>query len=174
MPLDAAEAEAARYDKPFVISRELPARREVVWRAFTDPLEMQQWWGPKGATIIASKMDLRPAGTYLYGMRTPDGKEMWGRMVYREIAPPERLVFVNSFSDPLGGLTRHPLAPDWPLQLLTHFTFDDLGDRTRFNVRWAPISPTTAERAAFDGGHASMTGGWSGTMEQLTHYLAKK
>ena len=63
---------------------------------------------------LSSKMDLRPGGTYHYGMRTPDGKEMWGRFVYREIIPPERIVFVNSFSDPEGGITRHPMAPTWP------------------------------------------------------------
>ena len=50
-------------------------------------------------------MDLRPGGTYHYGMQTPDGSVMWGKMVYREIVPPEKLVFINSFSDEKGGLT---------------------------------------------------------------------
>jgi hypothetical protein len=50
-------------------------------------------------------------------MTTPDGKEMWGKAVYREIVPQEKLVWINSFSDPEGGITRHPLTTEkWPLQ----------------------------------------------------------
>ena len=48
----------------FVISRVFDAPRELVWKCFTDPEHMKQWWGPKGFTVIASKMDLRPGGTY--------------------------------------------------------------------------------------------------------------
>ncbi len=50
--------------KDFVFSRVFDAPRELVWKAFTDPERMQHWWGPKGFTVIASKMDLRQGGTY--------------------------------------------------------------------------------------------------------------
>jgi uncharacterized protein YndB with AHSA1/START domain len=165
---------AAAPSKDFVISRVLNAPRDLVWQCFTDPQRMKQWWGPKGFKVIASKMDLRVGGTYHYGMESPDGKPMWGLFTYREVVPQQRLVFVNSFSDEAGGITRHPMAPTWPLQMLSTFTFEDAGDgKTKFTVRWAPLNPTPEERATFDAGHASMTGGWSGTMEQLEAYLAK-
>jgi uncharacterized protein YndB with AHSA1/START domain len=119
-------------------------------------------------------MDLRVGGTYLYGMETPDGKVMWGKFVYREITPPERLVFINSFSDEAGGLTRHPMAPTWPLQMLSTFTFEEQpGGKSKFTVRWSPYEATEEERQTFDAGHASMQGGWGGTMDQLEAYLAK-
>ncbi len=159
--------------KDFVIARLLHAPRDLVWQCFTQPERMQQWWGPKGVKVRASKMDLRVGGTYHYGMETPDGKVMWGRMVYREITPPERLVFINSFSDEAGGLSRHPLAPAWPLEMLSTFTFEDIRGKTKFTVRWSPHNATPEEQAAFDAGHASMTGGWTGTMDQLEAYLAK-
>lgn len=158
----------------FVISRVLDAPRDLVWKCFTDPGHMQQWWGPKGVKILSSKMDLRVGGTYHYGMQTPDGTTMWGKFVYREIAPPERLVFINSFSDESGGVTRHPLAPTWPLQMLSTFTFEKQPDgKTKFTIRWTPFEATEEERKTFDAGHASMTQGWSGTLEQLEAYLAK-
>ena len=169
-PMGAAEPES----RQFVISRTFDVPRDLLWKCFTDPARMQQWWGPKGVTIIASKMDLRPGGTYLYGMKTPDGKEMWGRFVYREIVAPERLVFVNSFSDAKGGLTRHPLSPSWPIEMLSTFSFTEAGPgKSTFTVTWLPLNPTPEERATFDGGHDSMKQGWSGTMEQLAAYLAK-
>jgi uncharacterized protein YndB with AHSA1/START domain len=158
--------------KDFVISRVLDAPRDLVWQCFTQPERMKQWWGPKGVKILKSQMDLRVGGTYHYGMQTPDGTVMWGKMVYRSITPPERLEFINSFSDEAGGLTRHPLSPTWPLEMLSVFTFEDLGGgKTKFTVTWRPYNATAEAQATFDAGHASMTGGWSGTMDQLETYL---
>jgi uncharacterized protein YndB with AHSA1/START domain len=166
-------ANATATEGDFVISRTFDAPRDLVWKAFTEPERMKQWWGPKGFTVIASKMDLRPGGTYLYGMRAPDGNEMWGKMVYREITPPERMVFINSFSDEAGGITRHPMAPNWPLEMLSTFTFEDVGGKTKFAIRWAPHNATEEERKTFAASHDSMRQGWGGTLEQLTAYLAK-
>lgn len=158
----------------FVISRVFDAPRDLLWRCFTEVERMKQWWGPKGVRIVKAAMDLRIGGIYHYAMQPPGGDVMWGRFVYREIAPPVRIVFINSFSDDAGGLTRHPLAPDWPLQLLSTFTFDEEpGGKTRFTVRWQPYEATEKERAVFDAGHGSMTMGWSGTMDQLEAYLAR-
>jgi len=155
----------------FVISREFDAPRALVFKVWTQPEHLKQWFSPKGFTVLAAKMDLRPGGTYLYGMRTPDGKDMWGRWVLREIVAPERIVFINSFSDEKGGLTRHPFNPQWPLELLSTITFAERGARTTVTVRWAPLNATEVERKVFDAGRASMTQGWGGTMEQLGAYL---
>jgi len=161
--------------KDFVISRVLDAPRHLVWRCFTDPERMKHWWGPKGFKVIASKMDLRVGGTYHYGMKAPDGSPMWGLFTWREIVPQEKLVFVNTFSDEKGGVTRHPAAPTWPLRMLSSFAFEDApGGKTRFTVRWSPFEATPEERATFDSDQSrvSMTNGWTGTMEQLEAYLA--
>jgi uncharacterized protein YndB with AHSA1/START domain len=165
--------QATSTSKEFVISRVLNAPRDLVWKCFTDPARMKEWWGPKGVKILKSEMDLRVGGTYHYGMQTPDGKVMWGRQVYREITPPERLVFISSFSDEAGGLGRHPMAPSWPIEMMSIFTFEDVGGgKTKFTVHWSPYNATEEERKTFAAGHDSMTKGWSGTMEQLEAYLA--
>jgi uncharacterized protein YndB with AHSA1/START domain len=159
----------------FVISRVFDAPRELVWKAFTDAERMKQWWGPKGFTVIASKMDLRPGGTYHYGMKAPDGSPMWGKFVFREVTAPERMVFVNSFSDEAGGTTRHPLHLSWPLEMLTTFTFEELpGGRTKFTTRWQALNATPEEQNTFDTNHNSMRMGWTGTLDNLQAYLAKR
>jgi uncharacterized protein YndB with AHSA1/START domain len=158
----------------FVISRVLNAPRELVWKCFTDPAHMSRWWGPKGATVTVSKMDLRPGGTYHYRMETADGTEIWGKMVYREISPRDRIVFINSFSDEAGGVTHHPMSPTWPLEMLSIFTFEDEpGGKTRFTVRWAPHNASDEQIKTFDAGRDSMNQGWGGTLDQLQDYLAK-
>ena len=68
------------------------APRDLLWKCFTEPERMAQWWGPKGVKIVKSEMDFRVGGTYHYGMQNPDGQVMWGRQVYREITPPDRIV----------------------------------------------------------------------------------
>jgi uncharacterized protein YndB with AHSA1/START domain len=157
----------------FVISRTLNAPRELVWQAFTDPERMKEWWGPKGFTVIASKMDFRVGGTYHYGMRAPDGSAMWGKFTYREIEPPQRMVVVNSFSDEAGGITRHPMSPTWPRELLSTFLFEDEGGRTRLTVKWVPLNASAEEIATFSGARESMRQGWTGTLDSLDTYLAK-
>jgi uncharacterized protein YndB with AHSA1/START domain len=164
-------AEAKNTD--FVISRVFNAPRGVLWRCFTEPERMKEWWGPKGATIVSSKMDFRVGGTYLGAMRGGDGPVMWAKFVYREIAAPERLVWVHSFSDEAGGLTRHPMSPTWPLEMLSTVTFtEEPGGKTKVNLRWSPLNATAEEQATFNAAHDSMNGGWAGTFERLDAYLA--
>jgi uncharacterized protein YndB with AHSA1/START domain len=171
--MNATAAATAAKSPDFVISRVFDAPRDLVWKCFTEPERMAKWWGPKGVTAGIAKLDLRPGGMCLYSMATPDGKVMWGKSAYREIKAPERLVFINSFSDENAGLTRHPLAPTWPLQMMTVITFEEQpGGKTKLTIRWSPLNPTAEEQQTFDAGHDSMRMGWTGSLEQLEAYLA--
>ena len=161
-------------EREFSVTRMFDAPRELVWKCFTEPQHMKEWWGPKGSTIVASKMDLRVGGTYHGAMRSPDGTVMWAKFVYREIAAPERLVWEHWFSDEAGGLTRHPLSPTWPLKLLTTVTFDDAsGGKTKLTLRWSPLDANEEERKTFAAAHDGMHGGWAGTFDQLAAYLGR-
>jgi uncharacterized protein YndB with AHSA1/START domain len=158
---------------PFVISRTFDAPRDRLFDLWTQRDHLMKWFGPKGWSMTYGKLDFRPGGLFHYSMRTADGAVMWGKFVYREIAPPERLVWVNSFSDENAGLTRHPGAPEWPIEMLTTVTFVEQDGRTTVTVHWVPINPTEVERQTFDGGRGSMTMGWTGTFDQLAAYVAK-
>jgi uncharacterized protein YndB with AHSA1/START domain len=160
--------------KPFEISRVFDAPRDRVWKSWTEAERLKQWWGPKGFVVTHCKVDLRPGGTMHYCLRTPDGKEMWGKFAYREIVKPERLVFVNSFSDPKGGVTRHPGHASWPLEMLSTVTFEAQGGRTKVTVQWVPLDTSTdLERKTFDEGRDGMKQGWGGTFDQFADYLKK-
>jgi uncharacterized protein YndB with AHSA1/START domain len=159
--------------REFVISRKFDAPRDVVWKAWTERERLMQWFGPKGFTMSTAKLDFRPGGTFHYCLRSIDGKEMWGKFVYREIVAPERIVLVNSFSDKNGNLTRHPFSPAWPLQMLTITTFSEENEGTQVTVRWIPLNATPEERKTFDDAHDGMRQGWTGTFDQLAEYLAK-
>jgi uncharacterized protein YndB with AHSA1/START domain len=160
--------------KPFEISRVVDAPRDRVWQAWTEGERLKKWWGPKGFTVSHLKVDLRPGGITHYCLRTPDGHDMWGKFVYREIVKPEKLVWLNSFSDEKGGTTVHPMSPTWPREMLTTVTFEAQGGKTKVTVQWLPVdSSTDLERRTFEEGRDSMKMGWSGTFEQFTDYLKK-
>jgi uncharacterized protein YndB with AHSA1/START domain len=157
----------------FVISRTFDAQRDLVWKAHTDCRHLMQWSGPQGFKMTECKLDLRPGGVLHYCLRSPDGHNMWGKLVYREVVTPERLVHIISFSDEKQGVTRHPLSPSWPLETLATATFAEQDGRTTLTVRWAPFNATEEEKKTFDSSHDAMRQGWIGTMDQLAEYLAK-
>ena len=163
---------AANHSQPFVTSRVFDAPRERVWRSWTEAARLKQWWGPAGFTVHTCNVDLRPGGVFHYGMKAPDGTDMWGRFTYREIVAPEKLVFIVSFSDEKGGVSRHPWSANWPLETLSTVTFEEQGGKTRVTVQWIPADASTdIERKAFDEGRDGMKQGWAGTMDQFADYL---
>ena len=169
--LNASSNDAKSED--FILTRSFDAPRDLLWKVWTQPEHLSQWFSPKGFTVIAAKMDFRPGGIYHYGLRSSDGTAMWGKWEFREIVAPERIVLIQCFSDEHGGLTRPPFAEDWPQHILSTMTFSERGTRTTFTLRWAPYKAAEVERNTFDAGRASMEQGWGGTLEQLTAYLAK-
>lgn len=169
-----AAAKSAADEGVFVMSRTFDAPRELVYKAWTEADRLAQWFGPKGFTMPTCKLDLRPGGVFHYQLRSPDGHAMWGKWVFREVVPPQRIVCVASFSDENGGVTRHPMSATWPLETLSETTFAEHEGKTILTLRWSAINATEEERKTFASSHAGMQGGWKGTMDQLEEYLAKE
>lgn len=161
--------------KEFVYSRTVDAPRDLVWKAWTEADRLAQWWGPKGCTIHVAKFELKPGGVFHYAMQFKPGHDMWGRFTYREIVPPERLVFINSFSDPEGGLTRAPFSQlnnSWPLEVLNTLTLTEQDGKTTLTLRGGPINATVEEQRLYVSMFDSMRQGFGGTFDKLEAYLA--
>jgi uncharacterized protein YndB with AHSA1/START domain len=158
--------------KPFVITRTFAAPRALVWQVWTQPEHMGRWFSPKGFARVSARMDLRPGGIFLYGLKAPNGLEMWGKWIFREITPPERLVWEQCFSNAEGGVERHPMAREWPLRMLSTATFTEADGQTTIRLEWTTLDASPSEQKLFDDSHGSMQGGWTGTFDQLEAYLA--
>lgn len=175
LPKSSAGAGAAA-GKPFSLTRVFAAPRELVVKAWTERDQLAKWFGPKGFETVKSSLDLRVGGTYHYGMKAPDGNLMWGRWTFQELALPERMVFVSSFSDPKGGLARAPfLDGKFPLEVLSTVIFSDhagIGRGTVVTLEAVPIRASAEETALFGGMYDSMRGGWTGTFERLDEHLS--
>jgi uncharacterized protein YndB with AHSA1/START domain len=109
-------------------TRVLDAPRELVWKVFTDPKHIAQWWGPNGFTNTIDVMDVRPGGEWNFIMHGPDGTNYRNESVYEEVVEPERLVF------------RHGPSPIFR----AHIEFVERGNKTELN--WRMVFETPEER----------------------------
>jgi uncharacterized protein YndB with AHSA1/START domain len=157
---------------PFTISRLLKAPRQLVWEVYSKPEHLVNWFGPKGSTMPHCALDFRAGGTFHYSMKTGEGMELWGKWLLRELAEPEKIVLVQHFSDPQGGVTRNPWAPTWPLYTLSTTTLTEQDGGTLMTLVWAPYEANEEESALFAASHDSMTQGWSGNIDVLEDYLS--
>jgi uncharacterized protein YndB with AHSA1/START domain len=159
-------------ERELVITRTFDAPRALVWKAFTEADRLEQWWGPKGFTMLVHSLDFRPGGVLHYATRSPDGHIMWGRFVYRAIQAPERIVFVSSFADEEGNTVRAPFSATWPLEILNAVTLTESDGKTVVNICGSPINATEEERDTFWSRQESVEQGFAGTFDQLAAYLA--
>jgi uncharacterized protein YndB with AHSA1/START domain len=157
----------------FTLKRTFDAPRERVYKAWSEPERFAQWWGPKGFALEVKKFEFKPQGVFHYRMSNEAGMEMWGKFVYLELTPPERIVWITSFSDAEGNVTRAPFSQDFPLQILNCLTFTEHDGKTTLELIGGPISPSDAEGAFYAGMQASMEQGFKGTFDQLDEFLAQ-
>ena len=86
-------------DREIVLTRTFDAPRRLVFDAFTKPLLLKRWFGPRGWSLVVCEVDLRVGSGFRFVLRGPDGRDMGMRGTYREIVPPERSVHTESFDD---------------------------------------------------------------------------
>lgn len=155
-----------------LLSRVFNAPRELVFKVWTDPEHFGKWWGPQGFSLDVIKMDVRPGGMFLGCQKSPDGSQaMWGKFVYQEVIEPEKLVFVQSFSDEEGNTIRAPFNANWPLEIMNIITFEEINGKTTLTMQGGPVNATTEERAAFDEMAPMVKQGFGGTFDQLAEHL---
>jgi uncharacterized protein YndB with AHSA1/START domain len=117
-------------DRQIMTTRIVSAEREEVWQAWTNPILLAQWWGPRGFRNTFYEFDLRPGGAWRFIMHSPDGAHFPNESVFVEIVQPERIVF------------RH-LAPVHGFVATAEFAKEGTGTAIRFSM----LFPTVAECA---------------------------
>jgi uncharacterized protein YndB with AHSA1/START domain len=155
----------------FVLERVFNARRELVWKTWTDPELLSRWYGPNVETII-HRLDVKPGGLWLNEMKM-GGKSNYQRTEYTGVTPPEQLIMLQSNSDADWNITSNPMMPDWPRVLLTTVTFEEDEDQTKMRLTWVPHEASEAEIACFAAALDGMGKGWGAGMELLAELLAE-
>ena len=153
--------EAPASDRELVLTRLIDAAPDKVYRAWTDPALLKQWFAPLPYTTPVAELDVRPGGANLIVMRGPDGAELPNRGVYLEVVPNRKLVITDAYTE--------AWQPSQKPFMTVVITFDAEGSGTRYTARvrhW-----TVADRDAHDkmGFHQ----GWGQCADQLAALVAK-
>lgn len=158
--------------KPFLLEHTFDAPRKQVWDAMTKAEHLKHWFGPTGELSYAS-VDLREGGVFLYGIATPDGRVMRAKRTFTDIRPPEKFVSIASYCDDAQNITRHPMSPTWPLEMLIATTLTETGGKTHMLLEWSAHNATPEEQATFDASHDMLNQGWSRAFGNLDELLMK-
>jgi uncharacterized protein YndB with AHSA1/START domain len=143
------------------LTRVYDAPRDLVWRAWTDPKHMAQWFGPRGFTSSVPELDVRIGGNLRIVMHGPDGNDYPMKGVFREVVPPERLVFSNIAVDNDGN---HLLEGETTVILEAQDAKTKLTLRT-YAKGLVPIGPQML---------AGMEAGWSQSLDKLEELVARR
>lgn len=117
-----------------VVTRVFDAPVEQVWKAWSEPEYVKQWWGPIGFTCTVANMDFREGGTSLVCMRAPKefgGQDMYNTWTYKKIVPVQRIEYILKFTDKEGKAfdpAEMGLPAGVPKEVLNVNTFKDLGN----------------------------------------------
>jgi len=141
-------------DLELVITRVFDAPRELVFRAWTDRNHLTSWWGPRGFRATSWTMDVRPGGAWRGCMRSTGGLDYWSQGVYREITPPEKLLFTFAWDGD------HDM-PTTETVVTIFFTEED--GKTKMTFRQTPFD-SVEQRDSHEEG-------WSESFEGLAAYV---
>jgi uncharacterized protein YndB with AHSA1/START domain len=134
-------------DREISATRVVDDPRGLVWKVWTDPKHVAQWWGPNGFTNTIHQMDVRPGGTWRLTMHGPDGRDYPNESRFVEVTEPERIVF------------DHLSTPGFQMTV----TFTERGGQTEVTMRM--VFATDQDR--------DMAVNKFGAVEGLTQNLAK-
>lgn len=140
----------------------LHAPVEKVWRAWSDPEIVKQWWGPEGFTCPEAKMDFRVGGRCTLAMQDPKGKINWSSGEYLELVPNEKLVCTDYFSDEYGEPVNpsvYGMTGNWPANSYISIEFERVGDnQTKMSVKHEGIPHEM---------HDDCVQGWTSSLRKL-------
>jgi len=138
------------------LQRVLPASRERVFRACTEPGELALWWGPHGFTTTPIVLDLRVGGRYRFAMQPPDGERFHLSGEFRAVDPPAHLEYTFRWEPP---------DPDDRETLVT-VSLQDLDESTELGLVQSGF--------ATEGRRALHEAGWTESLERLDGLLSSR
>ncbi|MEI8572845.1 polyketide cyclase [Methylomonas sp. LW13] len=146
--------------RELMLTRLIDAPPEKLYKAWTEPALLKQWFCPKPWTVAEAELDVRAGGTSIIVMRGPDGEEFPNQGIYLEVVPNERLVFTDAYTS-----AWEPSAKPFMTGIIT---FTPEAGKTRYTAR--VLHWTAADRKAHE--EMGFHEGWGKATDQLAELVA--
>lgn len=146
-------------DTDLILKRVVDIPPKLMWKAWTEPHHLKQWFAPKPLIVVDARVDLRPGGVFRTVMRDPAGTEYGGDGCYLEIVEFERIVF----TDALGPGFR----PSEEAFFTAAITFESRGSGTKYAAHAMHMDPQTKRKHEEMGFHS----GWGTCLDQLVAHM---
>lgn len=154
-----------------VMERIFNAPRELIFKAFSESVQLSNWWGPKGWRTENRTFEFKPNGIWHYCMRCTDenqgefyGQLSWGKAVYHDIIVPEKIVYTDMFADKDGN------AVNGMPEILVTMIFNELEGKTKLTIRSQFASIETLQQVMDMG----VVQGFSSQLDRLDDLLQNK
>jgi uncharacterized protein YndB with AHSA1/START domain len=141
-----------------LLERVVEVPRELVWKAWTDPEHLKQWFTPAPFTTIDCEIDLRPGGIFRTVMRSPEGEEYPGVGCYLEVVENERLVWTSALEPGY-----RPAAPSPTFHFTAVISLEPSGNGTKYSALAMHADEDARARHEEMGFHE----GWGAALDQL-------
>ena len=158
-----ATGNTAASEPVITIVRVFDAPRELVFKAWTDPEQLAQWWGPHGVTVPYIAVDVRTGGTWRIDMQATDGTIYPNKGVYLEVVPPERIVFTDEIDADVTVWGDNP-----PPSSVSTMLFEEVDGMTRLTTI-TRLQTIEQRDAMLEVGHEA---GWNESLDRLAELLA--
>ena len=146
-------------------TRVFDAPRGLVWKVWTEPEHIGQWWGPHGFTTTTHKMEVKTGGVWRFVMHGPDGRDYQNKITFIEVVKPQRLVYRH------GGTGDKEDRELEPVNFHVTVTFAEEGGKTRLDMR--SVFPSAKARDYVVKNYGAVEG-MHQTLARLGEYLAKE
>lgn len=161
--MDGVETSVSQGERSLTFRRTLHAPRQWVFEVLSHARHVAAWWGPEGWSVPVCTIDFRVGGRWHYCFRGAGGEEHWGLAIYREIVPPERIVYRHTLADAEGNSVGG-MPPN-----VTTITLREIAGGTQLIAHVAFESATELDDVL----RAGMRAGFEQSLEHLEAYVAR-
>lgn len=138
--------------RELMLTRLIDATPDKVYRAWTEPALLVQWFAPRPWSVASAHTDVRPGGSSVIVMRGPDGNEFANKGVYLEVIPNQKLVFTDAYVE--------AWVPSEKPFMTVELSFENEGGKTRYTARvkhWTVAVREAHEKMGFHSGWGQCT-----------------
>ncbi|MDA0351086.1 MAG: SRPBCC family protein [Chloroflexi bacterium] len=157
-------------ERDLLLERVVDVSPDLVWRAWTEPEQLKQWFTPRPWQTTGCEIDLRPGGRFVTVMRSPEGEDHRNEGCYLEVVPGQRLTWTSALAPGYRPNSGSNIGDDADLPLTARISIEPAGSGTKYTALVLHANPADRQRHKEMGFHD----GWGTALDQLVEWAKQQ